>query len=585
MRKKSSGNNLVRKILPVIIGTTAGVIILCLGIVLLNMKSLFIGEISEKALVIARVFELQLQEGYDRENAEGLNPLFDKGVKSLKNGMPDILEINLYKLSSQIAVASTDPEMEGKKVDPEDVEAAKENKTVVLSGLEEGKYVVDVTDPIHFKGRTEYVMGVKVDASPSLRKVANFYLVTGGAAIGMLLILSIAGLFFFRNTFKPIAEATENFRDLAEGEADLTRRLAVKKHDEIGRLSEDFNIFASRLREIVLGIKKAEAELRAISEEIARHSRSTAAAAGEIGAKVEEIRASAAEQFEGTGRSASSVEEIAKSVESVDKVIGDQAAAVSQASAAVEEMVGNIGSVFKSIESMAARFDEARAAVDEGRRAQELSGGLVRRISERSTSLHDANSAIAEIASRTNLLAMNAAIEAAHAGESGAGFSVVADEIRKLAESAARQSRTIGGDIGEVQKNIGEMVGASDLLGQAFERVSARIGETNNLVSELRNSMSEQREGSTQIFDVLESLRSVTREVKTGSDDIAKETRSLVTAVEELRNSSEDIKKSMEEMAGTVETLEGDAGRTAEEVAAAEQTINAMGKAIEQFKT
>jgi len=210
---------------------------------------------------------------------------------------------------------------------------------------------------------------------------------------------------------------------------------------------------------------------------------------------------------------------------------------------------------------------------------------VIAEIAAQSESLREANAVVSNIAARTNLLAMNAAIEAAHAGESGAGFSVVADEIRKLAESAAKQSRTIGGDIGEVQKNIGEMVGASDLLGQAFEKVSARIGETNNLVSELRSSMSEQREGSTQIFDVLESLRSVTREVKTGSDDITKETRSLVTAVDELRNSSEDIKKSMDEMAGTVETLEGDAGRTAEEVAAAEQTINAMGKAIEQFKT
>jgi methyl-accepting chemotaxis protein len=585
MAKQKSGSKLVGKILPVIIGTTAGVIALCLGFVLVNMKALFIDEISDKALVIARVFELQLQNGYGKEDSSGLNPLFENSVKDLQNGMADILEINVYKLSSQIAVASTDAKLQGKKMDSEDVAAAQENKVVVLSGSEEGKYVVDVTDPIHFKGQTEYVMGIKIDASHALGKVANFYLLTGGAAIGILALLTFAGLIFLRNTFKPIAEATENFRELAEGEADLTKRLSVKRHDEIGRLSEDFNVFASRLREIVLGIKKAEDELRASSEEIARHSRSTAATAGEIGAKVEEIRASAEEQFQGTGRSASSIEEIAKSVESVDKVIGEQATAVSQASAAVEEMVGNIGSVFKSIESMASHFDEARIAVDEGRKAQELSGSLVRQISERSASLQDANKTIAEIASRTNLLAMNAAIEAAHAGDSGKGFSVVADEIRKLAESAAKQSRTIGGDIGEVWKNINAMVDASGLLGQAFEKVSTRIGETNNLVSELRNSMSEQREGSTQIFDVLESLRSVTREVRTGSDDITKETRSLVTAVEELRNSSEDIKKSMDEMAGSVETLEEDAGRTAEEVAAAEMTISAMDKAIGRFKT
>ncbi len=143
---------------------------------------------------------------------------------------------------------------------------------------------------------------------------------------------------------------------------------------------------------------------------------------------------------------------IAENINSLENMIEMQASGVTQASAAVEEMIGNISSVNNSVEKMANSFATLGKTTNEGIMRQSSVAQYVQQVAEQSKTLQDANTAIANVASQTNLLAMNAAIEAAHAGEAGKGFSVVADEIRNLSVTSSEQSKKIGLELKKNQR-------------------------------------------------------------------------------------------------------------------------------------
>jgi methyl-accepting chemotaxis protein len=167
------------------------------------------------------------------------------------------------------------------------------------------------------------------------------------------------------------------------------------------------------------------------------------------------------------------MEAIAEGIAHLDKMIETQVSGNVEAAASIEQMVGNIASVTASVDKMVRRFGALMTAASDGKVKQEAVDARVKEIASQSELLLEANEVISGIASQTNLLAMNAAIEAAHAGEAGKGFSVVADEIRRLSETSAEQSRTIGAELARIQATIGEVVGASQDSEAAFAAVTA----------------------------------------------------------------------------------------------------------------
>lgn len=334
--------------------------------------------------------------------------------------------------------------------------------------------------------------------------------------ISAILLVTIAGFLMYR-AIKPLNTLDHAITKIASGNADLTQRIEINSNNEIGFVVKGFNKFVGKLHEIISDVKTSKSELSNAGEVLEESTQDATSAITQIIANIGSVRNQIVNQSSSVEETAGAVNEIASNISSLEKMIENQTASITQASAAVEEMLGNISSVNKSVDKMVSSFEELQSDTQNGFSKHQIVNEQIEKIEKQSAMLKEANATISSIASQTNLLAMNAAIEAAHAGEAGKGFSVVADEIRKLSETSTAHSKTIGLQLNNIHESINEVVSSSAESSVAFESVSKKIKDTDQLVLQIKSAMEEQAEGSKQINEALHSMNDSSSEVRNAS--------------------------------------------------------------------
>jgi methyl-accepting chemotaxis protein len=400
----------------------------------------------------------------------------------------------------------------------------------------------------------------------------------------LMLTVSALALTLKKSTSGLFDAVIEQLENLSSAKKDLTRRIFICSIDEVGTIAGMVNGFCENMESGMRDIKGGQGELSASGLKLGENASGMASSLGRISEVVEQVRLKTDGQMHSAAESSEAVRRIARNIDSLDNSISTQAASMSQASAAVEEMIGNIASIGGVTEKMAFQFKTVGDAATSGEAIQQESGDKINEIVEQSQALREANRIIATIAAQTNLLAMNAAIEAAHAGEAGRGFSVVADEIRKLAETSSGESQKISAKLKQIVETIGYIVKNAKAAEQSFSQVSARVNETGKLVQEVNNAVREQKEGAGQVMEALRVMNDVTAQVSAGSKEMNAGNESMLREIGSLQNQAGEIAVSVSQMAEDIKTVNTGAREIAQLALANQGSIESISKIVDGFE-
>jgi len=404
----------------------------------------------------------------------------------------------------------------------------------------------------------------------------------------MALISTVLGVILNGSVGRSVSKTAITLSEAVEQAArdrDTTIRVPVDSKDELGRIAIDINDMFTAFDRALADISHENINLERDSEALATNSQESAAAATQIAANMGSIRERINQQSKAIEDVQAAMAEIVLRIDQVHGSVQNQSMSVSRNSSAVEEMVANISSVANILDKNMALVQELLEAAGVGSDSMESVFEKMNIIASDSAGLHEAAGVILSVAAQTNLLAMNAAIEAAHAGDAGRGFAVVADEIRKLAENSSSQGKKIAGVLSQLKNSI-ETVGAiSREATDRFRNVLSLTRQLDEYELNIKSAMDEQSVGGQQMLDATREISESTRSVRSDAEEMLSQSKRVDERTKALSILSQEIEGAVHEVASGTEQISISANEVNDLVESTHQRAKKVASAVSTFKT
>lgn len=388
------------------------------------------------------------------------------------------------------------------------------------------------------------------------REMSGLFIISFIVLTAIILIITAVTMVHISN---PLKLTANRLSEIATGSADLTKRLEIPtSSEELYLIKNSFNDFVSHLQKIIKEIKETKEKLSEYGVALGKLVQDNTNFVTKMVENISSVDDEVGTQHEKVTSTATASRAISTSVEKLHDNLSVQKSCVDNSRDAQTNMVDSINKVTKSVDSMFGEFVALQSGLEVGIKAQSEVNKRIKEIEEQSKILSDANVTISSISEQTNLLAMNAAIEASHAGKAGQGFAVVAGEIRKLSENSATQSKRINDQLQAIMDLIGGAVTKSAESDKIFSDTSTKIDKTHELVEEIKTQSDEQSSASRAISRTLDQMLDATGAVRVSSDDVRRSQEEITGFVGVLKDSSDTVHQSVVEMRSNVDHVKSD---------------------------
>ncbi len=373
----------------------------------------------------------------------------------------------------------------------------------------------------------------------------NLFLLSGIILVGILIILLTI---ITRVMTQPVNKLSRQFQDLVTGQGDLTKKVILKSRDELGVLADHFNNFLEFLHEIILQIKDTTHANTKTSDSLSLASQNSVSALEEIKRNLSSSHINSIKLDDELLRSGNRLTEVDNFLQDLRERLSSQAQSLTRAGESLNQITQSVISTAEEIRRRAQDFKSLKNAASDGEREMEQTIEQISKVSQAAEVIRDLLRIIDNISSQTNLLAMNAAIEAAHAGNSGRGFAVVAGEIRKLAEETAKNSKNIGTSLSEALELISEAKQSSAKTGSSFQLIKIGIDDASQGLDLIGGRMEGLRNETQDIDLLLQGVRTTSHQVTKAGEEAVTQVGSVSGGLKLLGGLSGETRGGMEEI-------------------------------------
>ena len=370
----------------------------------------------------------------------------------------------------------------------------------------------------------------------------------------LVFVIGLINLFLLTSQLtSPVKKVMNRLKEISQGRGDLTKEIEIDSRDEMGKLAGYFNQFLSNMRDMVQDIQKVSSELSASSQELSASGEEVSASADEVGNAVQEVASGAEEQSAQAEETKSSMDEL---VEEVDVV-----------NSSIQEMNRKGVSVLEDLDRGSNAIDQSVEQLEMVENNSRETAGTIDSLNDSSEKISDIVETIGNIANQTNLLALNASIEAARAGEAGRGFSVVAEEIRELAENTEKATGEIADLINSIQNKVKRTVNDMNETQDAIENNSEYMQKSDEIFNSVENEV-------RNFIDILKDMSSRAAEVNEKSSEVVEIISQVAKISNESAGNAQEVAASSEEQSASTERIVESAENLSEMAKSLEEVVN-----------